>query len=161
MTTSGVHHALGRDPFRVRQSSPMCRKGLHEMTAANTFEWADGKRCRKCRQLTEQIRYERRKVRGLPTKGGGHRMRALAYDVAYERIHPAKVYERDDWLCGICGHRIDPDLKHPHPMSKTIDHVIPMSMGGGHLYVNVQAAHYRCNNVKGNRRRAPLRRRIE
>ena len=32
--------------------------------------------------------------------------------------------------CGICGHQVDFSLKSPHPMSATIDHIIPVAKGG-------------------------------
>lgn len=35
-------------------------------------------------------------------------------------------------------------------MSATIDHIIPMSLGGGHTYLNTQAAHMICNSRKSN-----------
>ena len=32
--------------------------------------------------------------------------------------------------CGICGHLVDFSLKTPHPMSATVDHIIPIAKGG-------------------------------
>jgi 5-methylcytosine-specific restriction endonuclease McrA len=60
-----------------------------------------------------------------------------------------RVYERDGWTCGICLKRINKRAKYPNPLSPSLDHIIPMSRGGGHQYVNVQAAHLRCNIEKG------------
>lgn len=62
----------------------------------------------------------------------------------------AKVLERDGFRCGLCGRGIDPKLPHPHPMSASLDHVIPVSRGGGHTVKNLQAAHLKCNMQKGN-----------
>lgn len=63
----------------------------------------------------------------------------------------ADIAERDGWKCGLCGKRVRKDLMHPHPMSKSLDHVIPLSRGGGHVPENCQLAHLRCNVSKGNR----------
>lgn len=79
-----------------------------------------------------------------------YRHRARHHGVEYEPVNRAKVYERDNWLCGICGLKVDKRLKYPHLMSASLDHVIPVSLGGGHLYVNVQCSHLVCNRRKSN-----------
>ena len=62
-----------------------------------------------------------------------------------------EVYERDGWVCGICGDPIDPALRFPDPGSATLDHRRPLSRGGSHTLDNVQAAHLTCNASKGAR----------
>lgn len=74
-----------------------------------------------------------------------HRQRARKYGVAYEPINSIKVFERDGWICGICHDPIDPKISWPDDRSKSLDHIIPMSKGGGHVWSNVQAAHLGCN----------------
>lgn len=64
------------------------------------------------------------------------------------RINPLDIYERDGWACGICGKQVDPDLQYPHPMSASLDHVIPLARGGTHTFKNVQLAHLGCNQNK-------------
>lgn len=81
----------------------------------------------------------------------GHRKRARKYGVQYEYINPRTIYERDHWQCGICGQPVDPRLTYPHRMSASLDHVVPMSLGGDHLTTNVQCAHLKCNMDKGAR----------
>jgi 5-methylcytosine-specific restriction endonuclease McrA len=68
--------------------------------------------------------------------------------VEYEYVSRHKVYERDGWVCGICGDAIDRSLGWPDLMCASLDHVIPMVDGGPHLYSNVQAAHFLCNSYK-------------
>ena len=80
------------------------------------------------------------------------KQRAEHYGVYYEFIDVLEVYKRSGWVCGICGESIDRKLKHPHPKSISLDHIIPMSIGGPHSYENVQPAHFNCNSKKGNRR---------
>jgi hypothetical protein len=79
---------------------------------------------------------------------GSHRRRARFYGVSYEPIKPAEIYERDRWRCGICHKRVDKRLKYPHPKSASLDHIVPMSQGGGHVKTNVQLAHLICNSQK-------------
>jgi 5-methylcytosine-specific restriction endonuclease McrA len=66
-----------------------------------------------------------------------------------ERIYRRKVYERDDWTCRLCLKPVDRDAVVPAPMAATLDHVVPLSLGGEHVYSNVQCAHFLCNSTKG------------
>lgn len=65
--------------------------------------------------------------------------------IMYEPIKSQLVFERDNWVCGICGQPIDRNTKAPHPLSPSVDHVIALALGGSHTYDNVQAAHFECN----------------
>lgn len=65
-------------------------------------------------------------------------------------IRSREIFERDEWLCGICGGRVDKSLEWPHPMCATIDHIVPLSRGGHHMPENVRLAHARCNVARGN-----------
>lgn len=56
-----------------------------------------------------------------------------------------KVFDRDRWVCLLCGEPTDRKVKWPHPMYPTIDHIIPVSKGGTHEESNLQCAHARCN----------------
>lgn len=67
------------------------------------------------------------------------------------KVNLFEVAERDKWTCGICYKNIDMNLKFPHRMSASIDHVIPVSIGGVHSIANVQLAHLSCNASKGNK----------
>ncbi len=81
----------------------------------------------------------------------GHRRRARKFGVHYEYINPRTIYERDRWMCGICKRPVDRGLQYPHPLSASLDHVVPISDGGDHAPANVQCAHHKCNHAKGNR----------
>lgn len=83
--------------------------------------------------------------------GGSARTRARRWGLVYQRIDQAKIYKRDKWTCQLCMAPIPKDAKHPDPLSATVDHIVPMSCGGGHLPSNVQLAHLGCNTSKGNR----------
>jgi 5-methylcytosine-specific restriction endonuclease McrA len=60
------------------------------------------------------------------------------------------IRERDQGRCGICGKAIGTKV-WPHPRSASLDHVVPLSVGGTHDPANVQLAHLECNLAKGNR----------
>lgn len=74
-----------------------------------------------------------------------------------EAVNPLLVYERDSWICSICGKKVDKRLMFPDPASPSLDHIVPLSQGGPHTYQNVQLAHLRCNMVKGARAEGQLR----
>ena len=77
--------------------------------------------------------------------------RAVKHDVKAERIIRLKVFERDGWICQICGKDVDKYAKVPNKRTPTIDHIISLIKGGSHTYDNVQLACYVCNCRKGNR----------
>lgn len=78
-----------------------------------------------------------------------HKRRAISYGVLYERFDRYEIFERDNWVCGICGNRVEQQFEHPHPMSASLDHVVPMSKGGHHSPDNTQCSHLDCNLRKG------------
>lgn len=61
------------------------------------------------------------------------------------------IFERDQWRCRLCRAVIDAALRFPHPGSKSIDHIIPSSLGGSDDPDNLQATHFACNVAKGAR----------
>jgi 5-methylcytosine-specific restriction endonuclease McrA len=74
----------------------------------------------------------------------------------YNRKNPSfkrRIYFASNGRCGICGEIIDLQFKYPNEMSLSLDHIIPVSLGGSHAATNLQAAHLGCNTRRGN---APL-----
>lgn len=69
-----------------------------------------------------------------------------------ERVYRARVYERDNWCCQLCGEPVDRDPERPtDSMAPSLDHILPLARGGTHTYDNVQLAHFGCNSAKGHR----------
>lgn len=55
-------------------------------------------------------------------------------------------------VCGICGTPVDKTLRSPHPLSPTVDHIIPVSKGGHPSALeNLQLAHRVCNRAKADK----------
>src|ERR687887_1807343 len=67
---------------------------------------------------------------------------------AHAALTRRAVFARDHWTCQYCG-----------KAAENVDHVIPKSAGGEHVWENVVAACRRCNQHKENRtvREAGLR----
>lgn len=60
-------------------------------------------------------------------------------------------WEASDKTCILCGKPIDPTLKAPNNMSRTIEHLTPIARGGRHDLDNIDFAHYGCNAQKRDR----------
>jgi 5-methylcytosine-specific restriction endonuclease McrA len=73
------------------------------------------------------------------------------WGVPFERVSRAAVWKASGWLCGLCRNPVDSRLRWPHPLSKSLDHVIPLSVPGspGHVFSNCQLSHLTCNTRKG------------
>lgn len=74
-----------------------------------------------------------------------HVRRARMANCERESFPDSLIFERDEWVCGICSESVDRSLKYPDPKSASLDHIIPLSKGGGHTMGNVQLAHLGCN----------------
>lgn len=82
-------------------------------------------------------------TRNRPDKDGKHRAQ---FDKNKKRIYATQS------VCGICGKPVDFSLKYPHPLSPTIDHIIPIDKGGHPSDIaNLQLAHFTCNRQKSNK----------
>ncbi len=69
---------------------------------------------------------------------------------AFDR-NKKKIYATQK-LCGICGQPVDFSLRYPNPMSKTVDHIIPINRGGHPSdLANLQLAHLSCNRQKSDK----------
>lgn len=76
------------------------------------------------------------------------RLLADAKSIPYARLD---IFNRDGWVCGICGKGIDPLIKGRQSGAASLDHIVPVSFGGDDTPENVQAAHFGCNSGKCNR----------
>lgn len=79
-------------------------------------------------------------------RDANHRRRAKTD--GQEHISSREIFIRDGWRCGLCGKKINRKMRHPHPASASLDHIIPISVGGVHAKTNVQCAHLGCNSRK-------------
>lgn len=80
-----------------------------------------------------------------------HRRRAQKAGTAVSDrpVVKSEIAIRDKNRCHLCGERVS-RKPYPHPMSASLDHVVPLSQGGDHVPENVRLAHLSCNVAKGN-----------
>ncbi len=87
----------------------------------------------------------------------GKAVRAARLDAQpSELVPPIEIYLRDGWRCQICGGTVEKRAKVPHPKAPTLDHIIPVSLGGAHTRQNLRLAHFLCNSKRGNAGAAQL-----
>lgn len=78
-----------------------------------------------------------------PDRLGEHR-------TAYDRNRQVILHTQN--TCGICGKEVDFSFKYPHPLSPTVDHIIPVDKGGHPSDLsNLQLAHRWCNRWKSDK----------
>lgn len=107
----------------------------------------DNRPCAKCGELIDfTIRNESGRLRSSKTL-----LCRQCFPPAHLRRHVPALIARDGGDCGLCGESIDLSLKFPHPMSRSVDHILPRSLGGPDELSNYQLAHLGCNSAKKNR----------
>lgn len=75
-----------------------------------------------------------------------------AFEAAKQKILKTQT------ICGICGKPVDFSYKYPHPLSPTVDHIIPVSKGGHPSDLsNLQLAHRCCNRMKSDKLYTPVK----
>jgi len=98
-----------------------------------------------CRRYPERKVYESAFCRN---QAGHSRRIARKRAAEYETFSALKIFERDNWICGICCKAVDTSKKYPDIYSASLDHIIPLSKGGSHTEANVQCSHFICNSLK-------------
>lgn len=155
-----------------------CRRETFEHGTSKGYR--GGCRCEACRAWNResmQAYARKRKAEGRPiapsaesrakdrakAKAQGYTDRMRSRDAArrarkmgatVERFSNAEVFERDTWVCGICGKGTDREASYPAPLMPTLDHIVPLSLGGAHSRENTRCAHLACNLRRGNRMEA-------
>lgn len=83
---------------------------------------------------------------GPMPKDFSRRLRKMAQG-ASPVLRRSEVFERDGWMCHICGRPVD---RHPSNRLEgaSLDHVVPIAAGGTHIMENVRTAHLHCNIKK-------------
>lgn len=138
---TGICEICGK-PYTVREYIKSC--GMRY--ARNNGVCSAECKTEKTRQIMREAHKNRR---------DSHRHRAKKFGCEYDSsITLKKLVERDGLRCAICGKMCDWNdhswSEYSGPLHPSIDHIMPMSKGGGHVWDNVQVAHAICNSYKGN-----------
>lgn len=125
------------------------RKGWVCVTCATPVEQSfTGRKfyCSKaCRPIDPGLKAKHRRIAKA-------KRRARKRGANCEPVDPFKVFERDGWMCHLCGCKTDRTKRGtPHPRAPELDHVVPLAKGGPHNYANTACACRKCNYTKGDR----------
>ncbi len=78
------------------------------------------------------------------------RERARSFGVELAPFSRWRIFEDHDWTCWLCRESIDKTLTdHQDSGYGTLDHVVPLALGGRHAPDNLLPAHRLCNSLKG------------
>jgi hypothetical protein len=108
----------------------------------NLFKWPTARPTKYCsrickRKADRRVYWHSRRAR---MKGAPHG----------DRVNPTVVFERDGWLCHICGGKTSKSRRGTHhPKAPELDHIVPLGDGGLHTYENTACSHRSCNWLKG------------
>ncbi len=107
-----------------------------------------------CQQTWDRdARKAERKRRGSTN----NRKRARKFGGIVETFNPIEVLTRDRWRCQLCGVKT-PKAKRGsiEDNAPELDHIVPLSKGGGHTRANTQCLCRRCNGLKSDAARGQL-----
>lgn len=79
------------------------------------------------------------------------RRRKRLAEAAFGVVDLSALWATQGTVCPLCSEPIDAGLPYPHPLSPSVDHIVPLSKGGRHCQDNLQWTHLRCNIRKGAR----------
>lgn len=123
------------EPLRQVEQTKTCQECGESFTAQKSNARWCSQRCR--RRFTSREESRRR---------GPIRPESAPYT-------DLEIFERDKWRCHLCGKKVDQAISRRSPEGASIDHLIPLSLGGADAPANVATAHNRCNREKGVRAR--------
>ena len=67
----------------------------------------------------------------------------------YEPIKPEEIFERDHWRCKACKAEAPRELQGTlEDNAPTLDHIVPVSLGGPHTRRNLRCLCRKCNRAK-------------
>ncbi|WP_165873021.1 HNH endonuclease [Nocardioides jejuensis] len=64
------------------------------------------------------------------------------------RATVVRLGEANGWTCALCHGAVERDVYWPSPNAGSVDHVVPVVLGGTDAWPNLQLAHLRCNLAK-------------
>jgi len=136
-------------PFKDDQARKYCRR-VECQRARNTARMHQYFERYEARTGTP---YEIKRSPGTRQRNGAERRAYLRGAHVGDPFTREYIGERDSWQCALCGNPIDSLLKWPDPQSQSLEHIVPLSLGGEHSKENCTIAHLSCNSRGGTRHR--------
>jgi 5-methylcytosine-specific restriction endonuclease McrA len=150
----------GVEPYGYKRTH--ARNGFVSHGSISMYHY--GCRCDDCREaMSEYMRAYARRVKAKHGVGPASLSRRkfkerhgywpqarYGYDIPH-RVRRA-VYERDGWVCQICGGLISRDYDPYDRLAPSLDHIVPQSsvLLPDHSEANLRMVHTVCNTIRGN-----------
>lgn len=141
--------AKSRD--RIYCYNQTCRQAAYQIRRA-AGEQLVGPRTGKCDGCGEEFETVRPEARWCSKRCANRhwgnvraRQRGAASKARYTDL---EIFERDRWICHLCNKKVRRDVPRTDPEGATIDHLIPISLGGLDEPANVACSHWKCNRDK-------------
>jgi len=137
--------AKKRGPIRIEVAHCLqCGANIGEqLLGAGAGSGSRRRLCDECRAANERMA---RSARGSQS----HTSRARRYGVERRSVNRLAVLSRDGWRCQSCGCDTPQALNGTyHDNAPEMDHIVPLSRGGGHTEQNTQCLCRVCNILKG------------
>lgn len=132
---------LGNSTYKPTKKICNCKKCCAEFIAP----LGGGKH----KQLCDKCIGENRKESKRSEKA---KRRAIIKGVNAESVKPFVVFDRDRWHCKLCGCKTPKSKRGTYDDdAPELDHIVPISKGGQHTYLNTQCACRKCNQIKSDR----------
>jgi hypothetical protein len=77
------------------------------------------------------------------------RRRARQHGVEISKVRRYLIYERDDWVCQLCGEPVNRAAHFLDNDYPSLDHITALATGGDHTEDNLWTTHRLCNSIKG------------
>ncbi len=119
---------------------------LRNRAVMHAIERLDGYTEREKQAAVDKIASWRRATSGYPPLPPPYRWSKKSRLKGSRSRIRATLHNRQAGKCGICG-----GIMLSHPRDLHIDHIVPLSKGGGNEIGNLQLTHPTCNLIKGNR----------
>ncbi len=139
-----------------REGNVSQRKAWYEINKARLSKYNKAYRANN-KEIMKKLYSDYKKSHRDGCNVNNRKYKAIKRGNRHEPYRDTYIFERDGWICQICGRKINKRLKYPNPLSKSIDHIVPLSKGGDDSPANVQATHLRCNVGKNAINKGQLR----
>lgn len=154
--------ALKRVAKGKRQSELLISKGKREEATSRTskpcvicggdcgYVFGRAKKYCSTKCMKQSAGYKRLRKAERKKRGKGHVQRAKKLGCTYSYFNVLKVFDRDKWICKLCGVKTPKSLRGTtDPRAPELDHILALALGGAHAIENCQCSCRACNGKKG------------
>jgi len=135
-----VRYLRNRSSVLATAKRYRAQPGVTERRAEMARAYRSANRAR-LREEFRRWRAENPEAAAELNRRSAHIRRCRLMSLPVEKFSAGSIFVRDKGLCAYCGLGLD-------PMNWHLDHVVPVSRGGGHTRDNVVASCPRCNLSK-------------